>query len=310
MLTRIVPVALLVCLSLGLTAAQDTPLPPECDYYKSKQFREVVGFLASGLNRQMFTKNGISKPEGYFYFPTTSTDPNNPAPGKFDTICYTPETKDVQTCEPASAPKISGMVAPCKYQGLNVKANIRVTEVDIKPCAFETCEESSTKTKTEKTELHGSIKGTLEIAGEAGIGATGKVSGKAQLEALLGGSSETTITYSTTTKTTMKKDQSARLLGISVQLTTSVNKIISSGYDDQDKTNPEDCREDKYIENGPTNSIILTGSRSKTVWLNLDCEGDQQKDSPPPAATKRQLQEEDCFYFDEQGNLMMEPCPI
>ncbi|CAO3569045.1 unnamed protein product [Mortierella alpina] len=305
----------LACASVALAQLS------ECNLDKNPHFREIKIFLREGMDEELFSKNGKTSKKGYLgYIDPASDDGSSfcfqsPDWKRERANCGTFQNGDNRLCAycfPPSDPdrnKPFRETAMCTYRNLNAKARFRLTPVDYRNCVTNNCKYTASDLKTKKVEVHGEIK------------ASGTLFGKLGLEATVGGSCETTHTYQTTEEQTLAKDESAFLVGVTVELVTNIEQIAISASNATTwnaKKNEYDsgCIEDKFIStvNIPNNYFLRT--KQRVIWLKCILSKSPpppQKEPYYPPPEKRQLQgdpvdEDECFYLDSEGNLVSEPC--
>ncbi|KAG0366206.1 hypothetical protein BC939DRAFT_116316 [Gamsiella multidivaricata] len=289
MLTSIILAVLLMCLRYGSAApgseAPELPPPGHCRFEKDKDFREVQAFLSFGMDRTLFGKEGKTSDAGYIYYPQSGIAS---AVG----LCFGGQMSDIvvprsNACPVFAAPRRPGEIPLCKYKDMSVKARFRLTMVDYRNCKAEKCTFTKKVGGTEKTEVHGDLKAAGTIFKSVGV------------EASIGGSTETTKTYEITTEDQLAAEQSAFLVGVTVELVTSVGEITVPGVGGDKRV----CQEDMYKSTMPVSNNFLLTSKSKTLWL--DC---NLSDAPVKRQVSDDPEKNFCYYLDAEGNPVEEEC--
>jgi len=167
-----------------------------------------------------------------------------------------------------------------------------MTQVDYKNCPFAECKYAVSELKTSMTKVSGEIKISPKIFEKLGLSAS------------ISSSLDTTVTYQSTVEQKLVKDESGFLVGLTVEIDTSIDSINISAYDPaiSDKTPHGECMENRYVSTPIKNNYLMT-SQTKTLWLRCEDTESLQK-----RQTESGVRADECFYFDAEGSLVSEPC--
>ncbi|KAF9142496.1 hypothetical protein BG015_000820 [Linnemannia schmuckeri] len=313
---------LLVCLCLGLAAAQEEEeedVPPEVVYKGNKGYEGLKAYLARDLDVEMFRKNGKSSASGFIYR-KNGDQPADSACYSLGTMAYQDAKGNLPTrdnvCTTPLAPEREGFTPTCAYTSLNVKARFRRTMIEHKHCAAESEKAIQTKQKTTKVTANVQVKATASLMFEIGFYKS-KVGGSASLELTAGASIEDSIQYTKSQETTMSRGQTLYLIGVSIQIITTVDKMALTG-----KAAGGCTTTNKFFTTTPyiSTGFLVGEGRSKAQWLELELKGGAATNqaAPKPATpsgslNKRTLPdpedpEDVCEYIDDNGDFVVEPC--
>ncbi|KAF9574269.1 hypothetical protein EC968_007038 [Mortierella alpina] len=316
MRTRIALVVLLGCLSSGLAEAA-TPLQ-EClrNHHQLKQMKDLMRFG----NDDLFSDEGKSLATGYIeYAPFGKAGEsicfagNDPNP--YQDFYDPPPKKIAEELKPyyyvfCPVPSANtGKNELCSFKDMNVKARFRVLPLKYQNCATSQCKTTTSKKTTSTTSISGNINFAPVFLDKLGL----SVSFTAGLT--------NSVEYSLTSEQTVAKNESAYLVGITVELQTniqsvSISKIVGRVYNKDDEgviTDQGKCTENYYTSPKPISNNYLMADKKETIWISCDKYYENAKRQLYPI-TKRgdaddvgDLGGEECFYY-EGDKMIFGPC--